>query len=607
MTILYRSLAAFALTVMACSGLSAADSPMKYKEILREDFSLFTAGSEQRPSANPVCDNLQYIPETKTLTPGWQGVEIYQAGGMAFQAAGGKIFTPNIDLSNNGGTFRVSFRMKLASGSPDGYANVVHSNVSTELGIKLSEEWQTAVFELAGGIKDDYLCIRGISLSDPSQSKVKVLIDDIVVEVPAPDVETPTSVTYDCFDGTSFTAYWQAVKGADKYELQLFTYDQWGEPEYVAGPIVSSTNSYHFSDLEEIWSGYYLQVKALAGDKSSPWSSPLLVEGIATPVLQPETMVIGNNFVASWNHVEKAYKYDFNAYICHQASDNEQFYHVDTDFAFVKATNLGSQIDVGFEQLPGWFFGAAELQDGYVGIQGAFAYLGYAAQIESPALFLNSSGGKVSVEFKAKNDDARTGVAVALYNPHNGDFTMADSHETQLSKNWYTVKATLEGGTDGSIIAIIPTRSGNVYIDDLKIFQNIKRGVVGKRLAMNQSTAENRMTVNGLKCPAGDYVGYNVRAVGISADQTRWLYSAYTEMRYPNHTTAVGDIMNDEDSLKVNVAGCDITVSGVDEYDVYDVMGRMVASGISDETLTLPRHGIYIVKAGTQSCKISVR
>lgn len=600
-------LSAATLLLAASTGLSAADSEMNYKELLREDFSLFTAGSEKSPSANPVCDDLQYIPETKTLKPGWQGVEIYQAGGMAFQSQGGRLFTPDMDLSQNGGSFRVSFRIKLAPGSPEGYANVVHANISNHLGAKLTEEWQTVVFELTGGLKDDYLCIRGISATSPAQSKVKAFIDDIVVEVPAPDVETPTSVTYGDFDGTSFTAHWRRVEGAEKYELQLFTYDKYGQPQYVEGSFSTTSNSYHFSDLEEEWNAYYLQVRAIAGDKQSPWSSPLLVEGIASPTLNPETLIRGNNFTASWQHVAGAYKYELNAYYCHRATTDEQFYHADTDFSFIKAVETGSQIDFGFDELPGWFFGAAELQDGYIGIQGAFAYLGYAAQIESPALNLSSSGGKLSVEFKAKNDDARTGVAVALYNPENGDFTLADSYETELSKNWYTVKASLEGGIDGSILAIIPTRSGNVYVDDLKVWQNIKADAIGQRTALTKATTDNSISVSGLKCPANDFIGYRVRAVGISADQTRWLYSAYTPMRYPMGMSSIEDIVNEDGKLEINVSGLTVSVDGTGEFYVYDMMGHKVGTSHCGGQLTLPHAGIYIIKSGNRTAKISVR
>lgn len=547
--------------ILSAAALSAADSA--YREILREDFSLFTAGSETRPSANPVCDNLQYIPETKTHTPGWQGVEIYQAGGMAFQGGGGRLFTPDLDLSQNGGSFRVSFRMKLASGSPEGYANVVHSKVDNHIAEKLTTDWQTIVLELDGGIANDWLCIRGIDPVNPSSSKVKVLIDDIVVEVPDPDVTTPKGVTYDNFNGTSFTAYWHSVDRAEKYELQLFTYNRHGNPEYVVSDISTTRTQYSFSDLDEEWNAYYLQVRAVAGDKYSPWSVPLLIEGLCAPVLKEASDLSSNGFTASWEPVDRAVKYDLSVYYSHTAQADEQFYQVDTDFGFVKKVNLGSQIDVGFEQLPGWFFGAAELQDGYVGIQGAFAYLNYAAQIESPALYLGSSGGRINVEFRAKNDDARTGVAVALYNPQNGDFAMADSYETELSKNWFTVKASLSGGIDGSILAIIPTRSGNVYVDDLKVWQNVKAGTESLRTAAKEETAEEYFTFENLACPEGDNIACKVRAIGISEDGKRWLYSEYTPLQYPYASiSSVKDaVITPEDASAVyyNLQGVEVT------------------------------------------------
>lgn len=515
--------------------VDARADEMRYKEILREDFSLFTAGSEERPSANTVNDNLQYIPDSKTLTPGWQGVEIYQAGGVAYQGAGGRLFTPNIDLSKNGGTFRVSFRMRLASGSPEGNVNVVHnSNIYNYIGEALTEEWKTYTVELENGIRDDFLCIRGVDYQSPSSSKVRVFIDDIVVEVPDPAVATPSRVTYGNFDGTAFSVSWSRVADADRYELRLYYLDKKGENVYIDGDYVTTSTSYSFSGLEERWNEYYVQVRALAGSEVSPWSTPLLVEGLSSPVLKEETGVSDSGFTASWTGVKGAVSYELMAYYCHEAKGDEECYHANTDFSFVEEKDADAgQIDYGFEEMPGWFFGAADLQDGYIGVQGAFAYLGYAAQIESPALDLSSSGGKVSVEFKAKNDDLRTGVAVALYNPQDGDFVLADSYEYELSKNWSTVTASLKGGTDGSILALIPTRSGNIYIDDLKVWQNIKAGAEGRVLADKITTTATNAAVRNLDIPQGDYAGYKVRAIGISADRTRWLYSTYSDMRYP--------------------------------------------------------------------------
>lgn len=599
----------FVSALIACifaSGAQAAD--MKYKEILREDFSLFTLGSEEKPSSNPVNDALQYIPESKTHTPGWQGVEIYQAGGCAYQGAGGRLFTPDINLSRNGGTFRVSFRMKLAAGSPEGYVNVIHnSSVESIYGEKLTEEWKTYTFEMGNGMAADYLCIRGVDKASPGSSQVKVLLDDVVVEIPDPDISSPASLSYGNFDGSSFTAVWSGVAGAEKYELQLYYSGSDGGRVDVEGDFTTASNSYTFSGLEEKWNDYYVSVRAIAGDKVSPWSAPVLIEGLKAPVIREESKVTSSGFRTSWEPVENAYQYELMTYYCHKAGGDEQFYHADTDFSFVRAKDDGSSIDYGFSQMPGWFFGAAELQDGFIGIQGAFAYLGYAAQIESPALDLASSGGKISVELKAKNDDIRTGLAVALYNPFNGDYELADSQEFELSKNWYTVRASLTGGTDGSILALIPTRSGNVYIDDLKVWQNIKTGVEARRLADKTVTQMDRAEISNLDCPEGDYTGYKVRAVGISADKTRWIYSNYTGLRYPGGQSGIESPAAPRDKPLVKINGLNIVVAGIGNVNVYDPAGRMIISAPCNTTIQLPAAGIYIVRTGAGVSKIFVR
>lgn len=603
-----KIITAFSVLLSVAPFSQASASEMKYKEILREDFSLFTAGSEERHSASTVNDNLQYIPESKTHTPGWQGVEIYQAGGMAWQGAGGRLFTPTIDLSKNGGSFRVSFRMRLATGSEPGHVNVVHNqSIQSYVGEALTEEWKTYEIEMSGGVTYDYLCIRGVDISSPSQSKVEVLIDDIVVEVPDPDIVSPTGLMYGDFDGTSFNCSWNRVEGAEKYELQLSYKDDDGNTIYLPGDFITSATKYSFSDLEEKWNAYSLQVRAIAGENSSPWTAPVLIEGLPAPVLGKETQVSDTEFTARWSKIPGAVKYEVMTYYCHEAQGDEQFYHANTDFSFVRSEDDGTSIDYGFSSMPGWFFGAAELQDGFIGIQGAFAYLGYAAQIESPALELGASGGKLSVELKAKNDDVRTSLAIALFNPANGDFEMVDSMEEELSKNWHTVRASLTGGTDGSILALIPTRSGNVYIDDLKVWQNIKSGVEAKILADKTEINDTKAKISGLQCPAGDYVGYKVRAVGISADGMRWLYSAYTDLAYPLGKSAVENVADTTVKPKVYVNGLNISVIGEGTVDVYDLSGLPVASASCGETISLPSAGLYIVRNGAYSTKILVK
>lgn len=590
----------------------AAEEPENYRELLWEDFSKFTAGSEERPSANTVNDALQAIPDSKTITPGWQGVEIYQAGGMAYQGIDGRLFTPNIDLSRNGGAFRISFRMKLAPGSPEGWANVVHANISSQASVKLTEEWQTVTYNFTGGIKGDYLAIRAVDINNVTASKVKAFIDDIVVEVPAPAVESPDGLTYDDFNGTGFTAFWNEAPGCDGYALRLYTVDALGNEKEVPGDFTTEVNSFVFSGLPENWNGYRLQVRAFLGGKASPWSSPVVIEGIRPPVtLASEPNATGDGFVAHWEPVEGAYSYELRTFAEHTQAEDGPFYLADTDFSFVSKRDTGNETDVAFDEMPGWFFGCADLQDGYIGVQGAFAYLGYAAQIESPRLDLTSSGGKISVEFHACNDDARTGLAVALFVKGKGGYTLVDEHRVdELSKNWFTVRASLQGGSANSILAIIPTRSGNIYVDDLKVWQNVKAGVAARRLASMAVTKGTSAEIK-VKAPEGDALCYSLRTVAPSSDKSRWLYSPDTELVYPFGRTAVHEV-SASSAPRIEVSGRMVTVSSAQNSTVrvFDLTGRQVVSAVTSDgeaVIELPSQGIYIVSVGAVCRKVAVR
>ena len=69
--------------------------------ILTEDFSKFTAGSEETPDATRLEDTeTGIISDEYFNTPGWMGFEVYQAGGCAFLDLNGEtgmLITPFIN------------------------------------------------------------------------------------------------------------------------------------------------------------------------------------------------------------------------------------------------------------------------------------------------------------------------------------------------------------------------------------------------------------------------------------------------------------------------------------------------------------------------------
>lgn len=97
--------------------------------VAEEDFSLFTAGSEDAPDNTniaPGTNYIYYIDENYTHTPGWGGYNVYQAGGVCAllkytdpyygTTAYGHIQTPENELY---GTSTITFRARRANSNPD--------------------------------------------------------------------------------------------------------------------------------------------------------------------------------------------------------------------------------------------------------------------------------------------------------------------------------------------------------------------------------------------------------------------------------------------------------------------------------------------------------
>lgn len=78
--------------------------------ILTENFTGFNVGSHTTPSTSDVSSSL----DQRTSVPGWSGSLIYPAGGeikIGTSSTTGWIETPSLDLSQNGGSFSVSFAL----------------------------------------------------------------------------------------------------------------------------------------------------------------------------------------------------------------------------------------------------------------------------------------------------------------------------------------------------------------------------------------------------------------------------------------------------------------------------------------------------------------
>ena len=194
--------------------------------ILAEDFSKFTAGSESAHDTTRLDDADGFIDDKYFNTPGWVGLEVYQAGGMAYLGystefeATGLLSTPLLD-TKGAVTIKVRVRSLGEEGDYlmynilDPYTfDVLDSNYKY-----IGAEWTDVEFVSTYGDKESYVYIFTNSYD--------VLIDDIViekVELGVPVVGEEQNMT-----GTSFTANWESVTGADAYDVFGYAKHKVGE------------------------------------------------------------------------------------------------------------------------------------------------------------------------------------------------------------------------------------------------------------------------------------------------------------------------------------------------------------------------------------------
>lgn len=137
--------------------------------LIWEDFSKFTAGSEEQPSdAIFGAEGTEDIPGEYTQESGWKGKGVRQAGGIAYVGkysiygfmSTGDIQTNVADMSGNNGAITVSFRARSANATGDEVGvdlNCVANGWIDQQRVQLTNEWQEFKVKLSGGVADSYI------------------------------------------------------------------------------------------------------------------------------------------------------------------------------------------------------------------------------------------------------------------------------------------------------------------------------------------------------------------------------------------------------------------------------------------------------------------
>lgn len=211
-------------------------STRDYEVLLEEDFSLFTAGSEEEPDTTNVVIDVYggdyHIDPAYTHTPGWVAYFVYQAGGVAYMGNWyyGFIETPEFEMA---GSVHLSFRARLKAGTQTltnvGICtNPENPQIIDHQQIHMTPEWQTYEFDFVN--PSTSLAFIQINCYD------EWFLDDFVVTRDLDFVPTPVALEADHYTMEGFDANWEEANGAEEYLLTVYKRDFYGPQQVYAEP-----------------------------------------------------------------------------------------------------------------------------------------------------------------------------------------------------------------------------------------------------------------------------------------------------------------------------------------------------------------------------------
>ncbi len=338
----------------------------KVVSIMKEDFSLMTLGTEDKPDfgTNIINDLNEEYPvwfnlDTK-YTQGdkkWGTGKSFSAGGtLALCTKEAKINTYLLDLSGNQGNFFVRFRIKGSRALEQGEGamlkveaaetNKMSASWNTCYGgatILPTADWKTYEVPFQGGGATTLINIVKMS----SDEEYFVLIDDIEVVQVEPFVAMPTLKKHLHYTGTSIDLYWEKVEGATGYSLTAWRMVPTGEkPANPQAPLPmkrenlvvdqkidgGETTTYNLTGLA---SGdiYFYTLKALKDSKESIPCQPNMIYDLEKPQIKAIEKSVNGSFDVTWKEVPFATLINVWSYFDKEAEKDGAFEILNEDFA----------------------------------------------------------------------------------------------------------------------------------------------------------------------------------------------------------------------------------------------------------------------------------
>ena len=571
-----------------------AEQEPQWETFLVEDFSKMTAGADDAPDANDLCgDEYAYqgcfpLAEGYTMTPGWTGQFVYQAGGavaIGYPGYGGALSSPDGDYS---GHIRISYRAKAVGNRITSWAVVGKGSSSAPTGqtmggmmimmnLKPEDGWQEYSEEM---YVPNYL---GFVQFNVVYSQGQLVIDDFKVERDLNYVTAPVILKATDFTDTGFTASWDPVGLAESYRVQVLDIDG-----NVVATVETDETSAVITGLDMAGEYCFDVIAVGAGGIESEPSEPCWAFGLPSPHVDDATDISDRGaFTANWQETPRATNYQVNIYKI-TVPDTDEPDKVIIDENFFKCTygssDLSDVVLVGspvedmqldeFTDNPGWIGRGTVLAGDNIGCY--VPYPGEDLHLTTPMLCLNNNGGKFKVDLTYM-----AGTDAKLY-VKAGDEQQMLTVDDPYSYDRYDATLDFNSGTASTRIRFYGDNT-DFLVDRMTVMQDAIAGEPFYSFEAIGETDDINYRVTGLDTEEATQYAYNVIAMYQAADGI-WYSSNPSDLVLVDleKHTAISEISTDDD----------LTV----QY--FDMQGRQVA---------VPQSGIYIKRTGNDVTKVLVK
>lgn len=338
-----------------------------------------------------------------------------------------------------------------------------------------------------------------------------------------------------------------------------------------------------------------------------------------TPEIYDETNVTENSFTANWEDMEDADVYNVYLYAQHTAATDETYYLINTDFSDIVSdgtTDNPEELEDYEVNYGSWYAYLPLYANGALGLSGEYSLYYDYATFTSPQLDLSSDGGKFTISFKLKGT-AGDNFDLFLYTATAGYYDVAAVKEITLESNeWTEYSFEMNYGYEYSIIDFVYYGLNNIFIDDLKLSQEMKQGEVKTTLIQETLTEESSLDFVVDEYYKNDILYYQLYAI-----KYIWTHDPYygdyiaggitsdlTEPRMaPTNTIGIDEDLETLSNAHAYFNNGQLHVINPDNemVSIYSINGaciyRKMTNGATD--INLPK-GAYIVKVGNKTTKV---